>query len=341
LVRFRAVAVLGALAASVLMTLAPAPASAAFLTGQRVMIVGDSLTNGFGGDWTWRYWLWREVHRQGVPARFVGPSSLTYDGMRYEANTPWDSSHAAKGGTTLDEQLKLVPGEISTYHPDVLVVELGFNDVNHGDDAATASAQLQQLLTQAKEQSRGLRIVLVELPLSGSKPDVDVVTADVNARMAAWASTRGIEIAHTRTGEGAGTLVWEPDRDCFDGIHPNATGQTLIAHRVAQALHRAGVLPSAPQGVYHQRTWNPAPVPVLTSGRGSVHVSWNAAASQIRMVTVRVLVDGVAKTGWLPVSSTSTGVTVALPRGKHRVQLVPRRYRMIGAPGPGVYGTAG
>ncbi|WP_328504722.1 hypothetical protein OG828_47580 [Streptomyces sp. NBC_00457] len=42
-----------------------------------VMIVGDSISNGYEGDHTWRYRLWEWVQGQKVPATFVGPLTDT------------------------------------------------------------------------------------------------------------------------------------------------------------------------------------------------------------------------------------------------------------------------
>lgn len=43
----------------------------------RIMIVGDSISQGHEGDWTWRYRLWQWVNAQGVPVDFVGPYAGT------------------------------------------------------------------------------------------------------------------------------------------------------------------------------------------------------------------------------------------------------------------------
>ena len=38
-----------------------------------MMVVGDSLSQGFEGDWTWRYRLWEWFDSQGLVVDFVGP----------------------------------------------------------------------------------------------------------------------------------------------------------------------------------------------------------------------------------------------------------------------------
>jgi hypothetical protein len=41
--------------------------------GMRVMIVGDSMTQGAQGDWTWRYRIWEWFQDQSIAVDFVGP----------------------------------------------------------------------------------------------------------------------------------------------------------------------------------------------------------------------------------------------------------------------------
>jgi hypothetical protein len=39
----------------------------------RILIVGDSMTQGREGDYTWRYRIWDWFQEQGIAATFVGP----------------------------------------------------------------------------------------------------------------------------------------------------------------------------------------------------------------------------------------------------------------------------
>ena len=40
----------------------------------RILIVGDSMTQGSAGDWTWRYGLWKHLDDADVDVDFVGPN---------------------------------------------------------------------------------------------------------------------------------------------------------------------------------------------------------------------------------------------------------------------------
>ncbi len=302
----------------------------------RVLVIGDSISHGYGGDWTWRYWLAREFKRQGVPADFVGPSRTPSGGTRYEREGSWDSDHGALAGATTEYFSPLIRGLLADYRPDVLILELGINDVFHGDPAEVVILQLQQLINSVRLERQDLPIVLAELPNTG-QAQRDATSARVNQAMTLWAATGAVTLVHNRTGEGSETPLWSPVRHTFDGVHPNATGQTLLAHRVGQALHRAGILPANVSAVYRERDWAPDARPdVLSRGR-LLEVRWSKARAEISFQAVRVLVDGVPRTGWLPGGDAARGVLLTTTPGTHRIQLVPKRGSMIGSAGTAVF----
>ena len=43
----------------------------------KVMIVGDSMSQGREGDWTWRFRIWEWFKDQGLTVDFVGPYNGT------------------------------------------------------------------------------------------------------------------------------------------------------------------------------------------------------------------------------------------------------------------------
>jgi len=333
-VRYRAVA----LAALLLgIGVSPVAARAALpLSPVKVMVLGDSLSHGFGGDWTWRYWLWREFARQSVGVDFVGPSTSVSSG-RYERELAWDRNHASRGGATVDTFLTGITGLLDTYDPDVLVVELGFNDVRRGDTPDQVSVQLLHLLENALAGRPDLKLVVGELTASGV-PAEDAATAEVNAALTAWADRHGAEVAQHRAADEGGP-AWDLAKHTFDDLHPNEDGQTLLAHRFADALNRVGVLPRAVEGIYRTRSWAPDARPDVSAVPDGTRVRWSTALSEIKADAVRVLVDGEERTDWLPRDQAKVGVLLDLEPGEHEVQLVVRRGRMRSTPGSAVVVT--
>ena len=299
----------------------------------RVMVVGDSISSGWGGDWSWRNWLWREFERQEAPIDMVGPSKAPAWGARYERAWSWDSAHASASGSDIDWHLPRIAQEVSDYRPDVLVVELGINDLTKGDDAPTVALQLQELIRRAWQVSPKMQVLVAEIPNVGIR-DRDRAGDKVDLLMTAWAIGRRVTMVHNRDGDGSGRLLWDPARFTSDNVHPNATGQTLLALRMAQAFHEIGLLPMPAEDVFHERSWSPDARPDVTVGKGRVRIGWLRATTDIRAERVRVLVDDRVVTGWINVGRKDKGsITLRLAPGPHRIQLQPQRIRMTGVPG--------
>src|SRR5215468_102677 len=47
----------------------------------RIMIVGDSITEGSSGDYTWQYWLYEHLRADGIRPRMVGPHHWLFNNV--------------------------------------------------------------------------------------------------------------------------------------------------------------------------------------------------------------------------------------------------------------------
>ena len=45
------------------------------------MIVGDSITHGSAGDYTWQYWLYEHLKSDGIRPEMVGPTHWLYNNV--------------------------------------------------------------------------------------------------------------------------------------------------------------------------------------------------------------------------------------------------------------------
>jgi hypothetical protein len=68
----------------------PGAAAAVEAEPVRIMLFGDSITQGSTGDWTWRYRLWQTLAAAGVDFDFVGPRNdlVTYVSTATEVTVP-------------------------------------------------------------------------------------------------------------------------------------------------------------------------------------------------------------------------------------------------------------
>lgn len=303
-----------------------------------IMFVGDSLVHGQTAMNTARFWVWRELRRNGVDARFVGPSthlSKAYGHSIY--NRPrlgfrFQTAHAARAGSRFRYHLPRIP-ELVTHEPDVIVLQLGFNDARrHGHRRIFRDTK--RFINGVRAQSVGdVRFVIGQIPLT-TKPrlrrTINPTARRTNRRiMNKLGGKPGIAIARIQT---ATDPMWHPKVHSYDGIHPNAIGETLLAQRYAEGLHELDVLPSTPW-IHRRVAWRPAIRPLVRTGRGFIRVGIRHARLLAYARSAKVVVRGrngvVRRTPHL----SRRAVRINVPRGRYRVRMQLTRGVMRGATG--------
>ncbi len=211
----------------------------------RVLITGDSVTQGYHYDYTWRYRLSQEFARQGVPVDFVGSKHGPfvvpgYASSRYAA--PFDSDHAAQVGAQVGSLADGIAAEVTTDQPDVVVLAAGLNDLLHGATPAETAASLRRWIDNARAAKPGVRLVLSPVLAidRAAYPQQNAQAEQYNELMRAIGVEQGVHVADTTRG-------WVPNAtNSVDGVHLTPTGETLVAQRIAEELHRTGDLPARP-----------------------------------------------------------------------------------------------
>ena len=249
----------------------------------RVMVVGDSISQGSSGDWTWRYRLFRHLTDSGVAVDMVGPRSDLFNNvtnqqgdMRY-ADSAFDADHDSTWGRAAYDEKNTIASEVSTAQPDYVLVLLGVNDLAWLTDAPTAEQSLRTLVTNARSAKPDVRLVIGHvLPTERADTDTDFAAkvADLNGRITSIVSSMSttqspIALANTTAGFVAST-------DTYDGTHPNARGEYKIAAAFQDSLSATyGLGPvfsrPLPTVAIGPRT---APVLTTTNGNGQVTISW-------------------------------------------------------------------
>jgi len=295
----------------------PAAAPAPDSNPVRILLTGDSLTNGTSGDYTWRYFFDRRLRAAGVNFDFVGPWSDLIDYTTFEwghheyADCDFDQDHDARGGAQLAEQLQ--PSALSpdghsrirwateTYLPDVVVEFFGYNDLTKPrvrSDPTSAPYTVDELLVNAKkyiDEVRAARpdativmanLAYADIPNGSAQNKLLVSEApDYNSRLAAKVPTWSTAQSKVVLANVANPSYWRGYADTYDGAHPNAQGEVDLAAGMADAFAQLGIgqaatlpLPVVPLG--------PRTVPTLT-GRGglrSVTLSWKLVPGETRML---------------------------------------------------------
>jgi lysophospholipase L1-like esterase len=264
--------------------LSPVHVPAAAAAGNsKIMIVGDSISQGSAGDYTWRYRLWQHLQPRVSGLDFVGVRNDLFDnvtntqGSTAYADANFDRDHNALWGNTLAAAMTTIQARAATT-PDVMLVLLGINDLTFVSNPADTETSLRRFIANARLGKADVKFVLGRV-LPKRLPAEDTTfagqLADYNNRIAAVASqlstaTSPIVVAATDSG-------YSTTSDSWDGVHPNAAGEVKIAAAFADRLSSAyGIgaayprpLPGVPLG---PRT---APALSIAAGTGQATLSWS------------------------------------------------------------------
>ncbi|HEX6342604.1 fibronectin type III domain-containing protein [Umezawaea sp.] len=277
----------------------------------RVMVVGDSMSHGAEGDWTWRYRLWQWFRDQGVAVDFVGPYRGTQDaavaappavpplqgdepappgGPRtsgaYAAGAEaFDSDHFAVWGRQAAQDKGLIREQVALHQPDYVLVGLGFNDLGwfvSGPEGTLDS--MRTLVEQARAAKPDVRFALANVPQRtrmDGREDLPRNTDAYNAMLAAAIPSWSTPTSPVALVDWRGNYACELDGcpDGYDGLHPNATGEYKIAQAFERTLHDGYGLGSAVPAVPTDVPARPTPVPtgvVASASPGGITVTWDA-----------------------------------------------------------------
>ncbi len=177
---------------------------------QTILVLGDSLSDGFGLARTEAY-----------PALLVGKAKEA--GYEVKIVNASVSGGTSAGG--LQRLPKYLAGPI-----DILVVQLGINDAFHGVPVPELRANLQAIIDRTRKRHPAVRVVIagMQLPLNangGYFDEFGKVFAEVAEKNAAAL------VPYLLAGVGG-----DPTLNLPDHIHPNAAGQRILAETVWRVL---------------------------------------------------------------------------------------------------------
>lgn len=242
---------------------------------RRVMIVGDSITQGLEGDFTWRYRLWQWLRSQKVAVDFVGPYPGTflpdpaapprppllqgetppepelrtfgrYGQLNAVDDVKFDSDHYAHWGRQA-AQVKLgIRQQVATYRPDLILLAVGFNDMGWfvSDEYGTLN-DVGQIIAQAREANPSVDFAVANVPQRtkiGGRDDLIRKTAHYNSLLpqaiAGWQA--GNAISDISLVDWAAWYSCSPEscKSGYDGLHPNEYGEYQLAAAFAEVLQK-------------------------------------------------------------------------------------------------------
>ncbi|MFF5922700.1 fibronectin type III domain-containing protein [Streptomyces flavochromogenes] len=238
----------------------------------RVLAVGDSMTQGMEGDFTWRYRLWEWFKDQHVAVDFVGPYQGTKQPdtptgppapppLQGEIESPsatpppvsgayaqgipagFDSDHFAVWGRQAAQDKDLIGPVVAEYKPDLVLFGIGFNDMGWlVSDATGTLDSMKTLVDRARAAKGDIRFAVANVPmrpLIDGRQDLIVKTRQYNTML------RDAIPSWSTLASPVKLVDWEAAYSCdtnscpagYDDLHPNALGEFQIASAFARTLH--------------------------------------------------------------------------------------------------------
>ncbi|MBR7675838.1 GDSL-type esterase/lipase family protein [Streptomyces daliensis] len=208
------------------------------------MFVGDSITIGSAGDFTWRYRMWRHLNSAyGGPFRVVGPRTALHEDSQDYGDPAFPEKarcHLAGWGEGWLHMAPLIGDAVRRHKADTLLVSLGLIDLGFYADARETARNVRRFVAEARAARPGVRAVI--LPVV---PNVRALTdPDFAAECERFNELLAKAVADLSTPSSPLLLAspppdWTVDRDTYDGTHPSPSGEHRLAAAFATALHQA------------------------------------------------------------------------------------------------------
>ncbi|MFJ3694721.1 GDSL-type esterase/lipase family protein [Streptomyces sp. NPDC090052] len=213
----------------------------------RMMFVGDSMTIGRAGDYTWRYRMWQHL---GDSCEIVGPRTELYESSTAYADPAFPAGarrHLSGWGKGWQHMAPVIRETVAAHRADLLLVSLGLIDLGFYTDAEQTALHARRFLTEAREANPHIRAVLL--------PVIPNIRAETDAPFAAEVAHFNVLLAKNLADldEPRSPLLlasrpetYDIHTDTYDGTHPNDSGERKLAGAFADALHQGwGIGPAA------------------------------------------------------------------------------------------------
>ena len=191
----------------------------------KIMPLGDSITHGFNVPGGYKIKLWQKFEEAGLSnyVDFVGSVTDTDEGL---SDILGDLDHEGHPGWKIADIDANINGWMDTYTPDIVMLQIGTNDIGHGADMSTAADRLSSLIDNicAKLPKNGKLYVASITPIAEGLNGIENVPELVN--------TFNQEIpALVNAKHNEGKSVYFMDMyslltvdDLADGLHPSRKG---------------------------------------------------------------------------------------------------------------------
>jgi lysophospholipase L1-like esterase len=227
----------------------PCPATPG--TACTVLPLGDSITEGCctAPEGGYRIELFRQAVTNHKNITFVG---TLLNGPDTVANQPFPKRHEGHGGFTIAGggngpiAGSVTDTALSTYHPNIVLLMIGTNDINGNIDVANAPARLGQLIDEIISGAPSSLVVVASI-ISTQNTGTNQRVRTYNATIPGLVNARAAMGKHVVFLDNYAAFSLNPNFATAlmaDGLHPNDAGYVVLGQSYYSAI--AAVLPASP-----------------------------------------------------------------------------------------------
>lgn len=244
----------------------------------KILPIGDSITDGYGTDGSYRKFLYHELTDSGYSIDMVGPNwswgDAEYSDPVSGENFTYDAAHCGYSGYSIMDYngrngiLETIKkgNYLSQYSPDIVILQIGTNDIIDNHEIDSAGQRLDTLVTYIAENiSSDAALFVTTIPdLEPNRQDVypwfanyrhsadwtkdysDAEVADMvdkqitsyNGQVKALIKSKQDKWADNIYFGDINSVITDVSAQLKDGVHPNNTGYKLMGEYWADCLKK-------------------------------------------------------------------------------------------------------
>src|SRR5688572_14129863 len=239
-----------------------------FLSAVKIMALGDSITEGFQGHASYRFWLAKRLDLAGYDVDFVGSrTGVLTPGAPNEQGPPlytdFDQGHEGHSGWRTDQILDRIDEWAPQFAPDVVLLHLGTNDMLQSHTVQETIQRLGQIIDTVRVSRPNVKIAMAKI----------IPSRVLNNNIIALNNQIPGVVSAKNTAQSPVVLVdqfagYDAFADNYDEYHPNPRGERKMTAKWLPALtNLLGAPPDPPAPVTYLSDLNWTS---MTNGHGPV-----------------------------------------------------------------------
>jgi lysophospholipase L1-like esterase len=204
----------------------------------KIMLIGDSMTEGADSNGSYRRYLDGMLRKDGHLIDFVGSRRKHNDDKTEPDNYEYDVDHEGHWGKSSAWMAENMQSLLASHVPDVAVIHLGTEDILSSKVAAEPLTDgivknIGKVVDALRAKNGNVKIVLSTIiPVAGKQDVVNLVNLKIS-RYVQSNATRPCPVVLADPCKG-----FDVSRDlAADGAHPNASGARKMARVCADVIH--------------------------------------------------------------------------------------------------------